>query len=525
MQRGVSFGGAAVALVGIGWPGPAAAHAFAQRYDLPIPLWLFVAGAGAAVALSFVAMVLFPRETPGLRGYPRFDLLAHRPSRWLAHPAPVFILRLVAVALFLLIVTAGLFGAESPFRNIAPTLIWVIWWVGVAYLSALVGDVWAVLNPWRTLFAWAEAFYRRFRPGGGLSLGLWLPAWVGVWPAVLLFLAFAWMEIVSSAGDSPRLLATAILIYSAVTIAGMALFGAEPWLRAGEAFSVAFGLLARFAPLEVRTTDDALCRSCGAATCADGGGCINCYDCFTRAAPAARQWNLRPYAVGLLTEGPVHPSSLAFVLAMLATVSFDGFTETPLWGTIQDTALGNPTLIPILTAARDAGADVLKLIASAGLFAFPLIFFAVYILFAAVMTAAAGPGAGHSVGSVARLFVLNLVPIALAYHLAHYLSYLLVAGQLVIPLASDPFGFGWNLFGTNLYRLDIGIVGSRFVWYTSVIAIVLGHMAAVYLAHVMAERAFPDRRTALRSQAPMLVLMVGYTMVSLWILAQPVVTG
>ena len=124
---------------------------------------------------------------------------------------------------------------------------------------------------------------------------------------------------------------------------------------------------------------------------------------------------------------------------------------------------------------------------------------------------------------LARGFAYSLVPIALAYHLAHYLSFLLIQGQWFIPLISDPLAFGWNLFGTADYRPDIGIVGVRFAWFTAVIAIVMGHIIAVYVAHVIALKLLGDHRLALRSQYPMLVLMVFYTVVSLWILAQPVV--
>ena len=102
-----------------------------------------------------------------------------------------------------------------------------------------------------------------------------------------------------------------------------------------------------------------------------------------------------------------------------------------------------------------------------------------------------------SIGELARLLVLSIIPIALAYHLAHYLSFLLIVGQYMIPLPSDPFGFGWNLFGTTLYMVDIGIVNARFVWITSVIAIVTGHIIAVWLAHVVALRRFRDSRVAL----------------------------
>src|SRR5262249_27615695 len=124
---------------------------------------------------------------------------------------------------------------------------------------------------------------------------------------------------------------------------------------------------------------------------------------------------------------------------------------------------------------------------------------------------------------IAQSFVFTLVPIAIAYHLAHYLVYLLTQGQYIIPLASDPFGYGWDLFGTADYRVDIALVGARFAWYAAVSSIVIGHIAAVYLADVRAHQIFPERRAALRSQVPLTALMVVYTFVSLSILAEPIV--
>jgi hypothetical protein len=123
---------------------------------------------------------------------------------------------------------------------------------------------------------------------------------------------------------------------------------------------------------------------------------------------------------------------------------------------------------------------------------------------------------------IARSFALTLVPICIGYHDAHYLTFLLVQGQYIIPLASDPFGYGWNLFGTAGYRVDIAAIGARFAWYAAVTAILLGHIAAVYLGHVKAMRVFPTRSTALRSQVPLTALMVVYTFVSLSILAEPI---
>lgn len=503
------------------------AHAFAQPYDLPIPLWLYITGAGAAVALTFVVLSI-GANVPGLRGYARFNLLRIGLTRAITHPIVLGVLQVLSIALFLLVITAGLVGHQSPFKNIAPTMVWVIWWVGMAYLSALIGDVWALISPWRIGFAWAETFYRRTGPGN-LSLNRPYPAWLGVWPAALLFFVFAWTELVWQESEIPRNLALLIMAYSVITWTGMFVYGRERWHSHGEAFAVAFGLFARFAPLELGTHATDLCKTCRAGSCTTRtADCVNCYACFNRAAPESREWNLRPYAVGLLTWGPVPVSLMVFAILMLSTVTFDGFTETPAWVAIMDATAALPWVDLSATTRRAGSGLTLTIVLSLALAAFIGIFVLAYLTFGRFMAMAANIGmsdisARKSGTELARTFVLTLVPIALAYHLAHYLSYLLIAGQMIIPLASDPFGFGWNLFHTNHYRVDIGIINTKAAWYTAVISIVVGHVLAVYLAHIMALRVIGDHRAALRSQIPMLVLMVGYTMISLWILAQPIV--
>ncbi|RMF88623.1 MAG: hypothetical protein D6736_10005, partial [Nitrospinota bacterium] len=488
------------------------AHGFGQRYDLPVPLWLYVTGAAAAVAFSFLVIGLFVRATPGMRTYPRLNLLRFPVGRLLSHPLIPGLLKLISVGFFLLGIATGLIGNQNPMQNLTPTLVWIIWWVGMAYISALGGNLWAVINPWKVLFEVVEGLYRRLSPRGKLFTPFPYPRALGVWPGFVLFLAFAWTELVYEGRAVPVNLAYITLGYSCLTWAGMFLFGKEQWLRHGEAFSLAFGVLARFAPTEIRVTDPAVCATCE-LDCRDRDGeCINCASCFRRAPQEAREWNLRPLAVGLLRHETIPFSMMAFVLLILSTVTFDGFMATPVWARIESALYG---LLPSL------GGERLMVIQTLGLIAFFLLFLLVYELFGEAMALAVR--STHAWGELARAFAFSLVPIAIAYHLAHYFSFLLIQGQLIIPLLSDPFGFGWNLLGTAGYRLNIGIVGARFVWYTAVIAIVLGHIIAVYLAHVIALRALEDHRLALRSQYPMLVLMVGYTMISLWIMAQPIV--
>ena len=169
------------------------------------------------------------------------------------------------------------------------------------------------------------------------------------------------------------------------------------------------------------------------------------------------------------------------------------------------------------------GGNALKAIDTLGLLMAPTLLLVLYLIFCLAMRSLAGERV--PISEVAGAFVFSLVPIALAYNIAHFLSLLLINGQLIIPLASDPFGAGWNVFGTAGYEPNTTIVGAKFVWFLSVAVIVAGHIASVYAAHVIALRRLGDSHAALRSQYPMLALMVGYTAISLWILAQPIVEG
>lgn len=475
---------AAVAAI-IGRAAPAGAHGFGQRYDLPLPLSLYLVGAAAAVVFSFVIVGLFVRRARPDRGYPRLDLLSLGFFRRLTRPGLVLALKLLAVVVFGVTVLAGFLGNQDPYQNIAPTMVWIVWWVGLAYVSAFVANLWALINPWGTLFDGAEWFYRRLARQRAPPLRLRYPAALGIWPGCLLLLAFSWVELVYPNPAAPRDIAWFAVAYSVIAWTGMALFGRAAWIRNGEVFALVFGVFARLAPMDIRIEDGP-------------GGRV-------------RQWALRPFGAGLLDGEPVSVSLMAFVLLLLSTVLYDGALGTPQWAGLEAAAV-------FLMPGLGEGASLT--VRTAGLIGFWLAFLGAFIAVGAVMSAAAR--GRRSPLDMARDFAFTLVPIALGYHLAHYLLYLLIQGQYIVPLVSDPFGYGWNLFGTAGYRVDIGIVGARFAWYAAVTAIVLGHIAAVYLAHVKATRVIGDRGTALRCQVPLTALMVVYTLISLSIIAEPI---
>ncbi len=501
-----------VALALVGTPDTAYAHGFGERYDLPVPLSLYIGGAGAAVALSFVIVGMFVRGTSRRQQYPRIDLFRWAGFRMLAHPVLVAPVRAAALGVLVLVVVAGFWGNQEPTSNVGPTVVWVFWWVGIAYVSAIVGNVWALLNPWRTAYEWAGAAWLRFGPVWMGPAHREYPEGLGAWPAALAFAAFAWVEVVYAGSGDPSNLALLTLAYSAFTWAGMFLFGPTVWIRNAEVFSIVFGVFARLAPLEVRVTDADACAECPEDALEPDRSCVDCYECFARADPAKRGLALRPYAAGLLRRESISASQMILILLMLATVTFDGFTETPFW---VDRNLDFYDTMPSL------GRTAFTIAGTTGLFLFPIVFVGGYLGFMGMVVLVGGGGAGF--GPVARGFVFSLVPIAFAYHLAHFFSFFLIQGQFIIPLVSDPFGQGWDILGTASYVPDIGIVNARIAWFVGVGAIVVGHIVAVYNAHVVSLRLFTSHRRALLSQLPILVLMVGYTMISLWIIAQPIV--
>jgi hypothetical protein len=452
------------------------AHGLGQRYDLPLPLWFYLFGAACAVVASFAFLTLF-RQSEHKPQSAGFKWRMRIPGWGTAT------LRVVSVTLFLMVVAAGLVGNPAPLKNITPMFVWVIWWVGFAFLCAFVVNLWPLLNPFATLFEWADRLSLTLR-GRSIVLGWCYPEKIGAWPAFLLFLMFSWVELIAPGRDLPRAIAIGALIYAGLTWIGCVLFGPRVWVRRGEAFSVFFSLLGRFAPIHI--------------------------------ARGKRRWacRFRPFAVGLMTRAPLSPSLTAFALLMLATVTVDGLLETPLWAI----AIESLTAAPMSPLARPSPPHWPP---TALLCAVPALFAVTYLLTMTCMTRLVPKS--PSVTYLAGRFVLTLIPIATAYHLAHYLSFLLLAGQLAIPLASDPFGTGWDLFGTKLYRMNIGIVDARTVWFVAVGAIVIGHILATWLAHEAALEIFADARAARLSQIPMLVLMVSYTVLSLWILAQPIV--
>ena len=387
-----------------------------------------------------------------------------------------------AIGVFLLGVAiyAGLRGTEAPDRNFALTFIFVTCWLGFPFFSAIFGDLFRPFNPWRAV---GRAFGGAFtRLAGQRPAHLAYPERLGRWPAAVGLLAFVWIEVVYgrtsivSVDIEPHAVAVAALVYSVYTLAMMAVFGVEQWCERGEAFSVYFGMFGRLGIFGSR----------------DG-----------------KLYRRRPFSAA--THWAVVPGSAAVVIASIAATSFDGAQDGAFKDAIEslfewftDRGMG-------LTTGLRLTDTIFMLLTYAGVGL-------VYLLGVRGMRTV--PGA-PSFKQLRTGFAHTLIPIALAYLVAHYFSFFVFQEQAQFGyLLSDPLGTGHtDLFGTVTNEVDYKLLSANAIWYVQVAALVIGHVIGLMLAHDRALVYWPDYRKATASQYWMLAVMVAFTCFGLYLLS------
>ncbi len=446
------------------------AHGIVGRSDLPIPEWLFGWAAALVLIVSFVALaVLWPEpRLEGDRGWRRlFPLVGATAIEAVCGAIGVFLLGVT--------IWAGLAGEQTSAANWTPTFVYVIFWLGFALASVLLGDVFRAFNPWRAT-ARAVAGVAKLVRGGSLPAPLPYPERLGRWPAAAGIFAFTWMELAASDGDMPRNVAIAALVYSALTWVAMALYGIDRWVERGEAFSVYFNLFSRISIWERRGRDVGIRR-----------------------------------ALSGLASLEALPGTVPLLAVMIGSVTFDGASEGSPWVDIA------PDISEFFQDLGLSPENALMFAWTLGLIAAIALVYGFYRL---GIAGARSVGGGFSADRLARSFVHSLVPIAFVYAAAHYMTLLLFQGQAIWFLASDPLGEGDDFFGTADRAIDYGVIGANATWYWQVGFVVLGHVAALMLAHDRALALYKEAKDAVRSQYWMLGIMVGFTTLALWLLSQ-----
>jgi hypothetical protein len=444
------------------------AHGIVGRADLPIPVALFGAAAAAVLVVSFLALAAGWSQ-------PRLERVPER--RLFRLPLAVeALLGALGVAVFAVTVYAGLAGTDVQRDNLAPTAVYVGFWVGVPFATLLLGDVFRLLSPWRAIGR-ATGWVAGRLGGDAMPEPLPYPDRLGRWPAAVGVVAFAICELCWAKATDPGPLAVLMLIYLAIQLVGMSLYGVEAWTRRADAFGVWFGLLARLAPIGRRR----------------GGYLV-----------------LRPPVVSA-TSLVALAGTTAVLLAAIGSTGFDGAKEG---------AVLNPVMSDLQNVFTDLGTSPglgLELAFVVGLLGAIALVSAIWTLGVAGM-----PRGDLRLSRIelGRRFAHTLIPIAAAYLVAHYFSLLAYNGQDLWRLASDPLGRGSDLFGGAASSIDYSVVSATAIWYVQAGALVIGHVSALILAHDRALVVYGSSRAAARSQLVMLVVMVCFTVLGLWILSE-----
>jgi hypothetical protein len=457
------------------FPDIASAHALVGRKDLPVPAWLFAWGASLVLIISFALLsVAWTRA--------RLQREQWRPvpgwlSRALLNPGTEVLCGAIGVGLFVVVLYAGFRGISDPTQNFSVVFVFYTFWLGLVLLSVLLGDVFRAFNPWRALGRLVSGGFRLVAGQSG-AVPFRYPDWLGRWPAVLGVLLFVWLELIAGGGASPTPhdVGVATVIYSVVTFVCMALFGVEEWIERGETFGAYFGMFSRLAPFEAREGELGVRK-------------------FLTGAP---QWAAVPGAASL-------------VLVSIAVTSFDGAQEGALAGAIKWT----------FERCSDAGLSLPDSFRVANTIWLLIVFAGVSLLYWLGVKGMHTVRGSPPVRDLGRSFAHTLIPIALAYLVAHYFSAFLYQEQAQFTyILSDPLGHGSDLFGTAGGGINYGIVGSNTVWYVQVAALVIGHVTALTLAHDRALGVYDSVRNASRSQYFMLAVMVAFTCFGLFLLSQ-----
>ncbi|MDS0298959.1 hypothetical protein NDI76_09390 [Halogeometricum sp. S1BR25-6] len=442
---------------------PALAHAGSLAGSLrsvSAPFWLVVLSGGGVVGVSFL-FSSFVTDAAALNALARpRRLFGSRRRRRAAAERGRRLLGWASVAVLALVVWTGLTGPTVPLANLAVLVVWVGWWAGFTMFTYLVVDAWPVVNPWRTL---ARAVRRVAAERESGRAPARLPIRLGAWPSVVGLLGLVWVEVESPVASDPRVLAAAVLAYTVVTVAGAVRYG-PAWFERVDPVSRVFRLYGLLAP--IRRTDDGLAVS----------------------VPGAA---LVRYPEAMAED------DAAFVVALLWVTTYDGLAATAAWDGVRDWAAG-------------VGAPG-WLLGLALAFAGFACFLAVYRLAARLARRTADTYV--TARFVAGWFAPALVPIAAGYHLAHFLGYFLGLLPAFVAVASTPL--------SPPAALPVLALPA---WFGAVqLAVVVGgHLVAVWVAHARSFDLFPGRLQPLRSQYPFVAVTVLYTVISLWVVAQPV---
>jgi ferredoxin len=492
-----------------------------------IPDWLYYSSIVVVMLISFLILEFSRKRSSGGSAYKKFELTRFRAVRFFFKSRFVqLVVRSFVTFLFFLIIYAGFYGNQHPGENIAPSLTWNLWWVGLIFLILFLGKMWCYACPWDAITNFMTRFSFFKVKKNTTNLGWkWPKYFKNIYLATIFFVLLTWLELGYHVTLSPE--ATAILglvMLSLVFVPGL-LFEKKSFCQYGCLIGRISGLYAMFSPVEVRSRNKDICKSCKTVDCFRGNHkgypcptnqnlkvmevntyCTMCAECFRSCPHDNVAFNVRPFGKDLIKTTSPRKDESYLCIILFSLTAFHGLTMTPNWKMVVQklqTMLGSSELV-----AFSIGMTVCLII--------PFLLYGLFLWLSRLFS-------GEREHRFPELFIklaYGLLPIALFYHIAHNVEHFFMEGQKLVVLSSDPFGYGWDLFGTANMTLN-PILSLETVWYTQVILIIIGHVFGIIITHRHSYQIFQSRGAAVKSQIPMIALMIMFSILSLWLVAQP----
>ncbi len=460
------------------------AHAFDEKYDLPLPINYFLWGAAGTVAVTYFLAILFLKlpidsirknEPLQIRSF----TFSNTKLRFLLLPIQLCFLSIVGGLLII-----GLTGPQNPLMNLIPHVLWVNWWIGMPLLFMVFGNVLQLFSPINTLFNGISLLFKK-----PLIPLLKYPSWLGCWPATFLLLSWCWIEVVYPNAALPRYISVIVIIWLITCTSLKIVFGKDCVRNHLDFFAIYFSYFGQTSPF---------------------------YYQEKKAQGVAFIW---PFKGLLVNNQPSISGSVSFVIAMLSTVLFDGLHGSDAWQFYEQ------FLIKYVPKLLDLNGYVAGAI---GVFLVWFVLYAIFLLSCVlnlILCRYLYPHIKINFQIIVKNFAPTLVPIAIAYLIAHNFSSLILQGQNFLALLSDPYQLGWDICGTANLRPDITLIDAKLTWYIALSSILLGHVISIWLCHMTALQIFNSRSIAGVSTLPLSLVMVIYTVISLIVLAEPLVNG
>ncbi|NJD77915.1 MAG: 4Fe-4S binding protein [Candidatus Methanoperedens sp.] len=470
------------------------------------------------------------KENPAVK-----DLLeSNEIKSFFRNPKTRFLFQLPTVIFLVIIVFSGFFGTQNSNKSLTTISIWVIWWSLLIISLALLGRAWCFMCPFGAAGDWVQRRMLYKRIDNTFSLNRrWPVKFRNLSVAAIFFLAITWMDFQFNLVNSPLYTAYFIFILLGLVVIVSIVFERRTFCRYVCPITGLIGLYSMFAPFELRAKEKETCKACKQKYCISGNKdgypcpifeypgtmeknnhCILCMECVKTCHEPARKeisglpdrnnisLNLRSFAGDFYTITKTRMDEGIFILVLLGVTIFQTFVMIRPWaGFTRD-----------LMIYTGAGYDSIRFILFITAIILPVLIYSIAIGISKLFnrkTAFRDLFAGYA---------YSIIPLGLMMHLSHNIRHLLEEGTGIIPVLSDPFGYGWDLFGTSGY-MPAPLLGSNNILLVQWLLMFIGLGFSVSVGRNISRRMFRGNGSA---YFPVLIFVFIFFVFNLWVLGQPI---